>query len=69
LLDADSFEDLPGKWQRREFHENIAQLGERRVADELLDAAAEPGARHWQSLDGTARSRTTIEASHAVCAP
>src|SRR5829696_4085568 len=31
----------------------IAQLQQRHVADDLLDAATEPGARHWQSLDRT----------------
>ena len=28
----------------------VVHLHERRVADDLLDAAAEVGARHWQSL-------------------
>ena len=29
----------------------IAQLGQRRVADDLLYAAAQLGARHWRSVD------------------
>jgi hypothetical protein len=29
----------------------IVHLGERRVADDLLDAAAQLGGRDWQSLD------------------
>ena len=31
----------------------IVHFGQRRVADDLLDAAAQLGARHWQSLDRT----------------
>ena len=30
----------------------FAELRERRVADDLADAAAQVSARHWRSLDG-----------------
>jgi hypothetical protein len=42
----------------------VAHLGERRVADDLLDAAAQLGARHWRRVDraeilgGRCRRRT-----------
>jgi len=40
----------------------VAHVGERRVADDLLDAAAEPWARHWQSL----RWRESVGGSSGV---
>jgi hypothetical protein len=33
----------------------FVHLAERRIGDDLSDAAAQVGARHWQNLDPTAR--------------